>query len=81
VRNSGRAQWPVGTQLRLIQGQVELLHATLASRHSLVVERAEAAETVEVTCELKAPEEAGRYRNFWRLADGDEMFGDRLWLE
>lgn len=39
-------------------------------------------ETFDVSIEMKAPEDVGRYLGFYRLQSGDaESFGDRVWVE
>jgi hypothetical protein len=49
----------------------------------IVLPAAQVGEIVEVQVEVKAPEENGRFIDFWRAAVGEkgELFGDRLWVD
>lgn len=78
VQNTGSRSWPA-TKLVLVNGPVKVLGS---KADVLEIGSASVGETVEVVCELKAPEGEGRYRNYWRLSGVEEgLFGDRLWLE
>lgn len=74
VRNSGTQDWPTGTLLVNRDG--------FSPRHSnFEVPSAKAGESVEVQCDLKAPEDEGSYSDGWQLRHpSGEYFGDHLWV-
>ncbi|GAA6055160.1 hypothetical protein JCM3770_002212 [Rhodotorula araucariae] len=83
VRNVGSTAWPAGTRLVHVSGfSSKLTGAHGARLKSFAVAAAAPGEVTEVQCECKAPEEAGRFMDFWRLATPDgTRFGDRLWVD
>ncbi|BGP46809.1 hypothetical protein JCM10450v2_002657 [Rhodotorula kratochvilovae] len=82
VRNNGTAAWPAGTRLVHVSGFSSRLAGALNRPKSFDVSAVAPGEVAEVQCECKAPEEAGRFMDFWRLAAPDgTRFGDRLWVD
>ncbi|KAL8284265.1 hypothetical protein RQP46_005014 [Phenoliferia psychrophenolica] len=78
VKNTGTDAWPVGTHLVHVGG-FSTSTEDLATKE---VPLALAGEVVEISCDLKAPEEDGRKMFLFRLADANgEVFGDRIWVD
>lgn len=69
--------WTV-VRLILIEGT-----SVIQESREIIVDDVQPGETIEIGCELKAPETEGRVKSFWRLHVGEERiaFGDRLWIE
>ncbi|GAA5909837.1 hypothetical protein JCM5296_001832 [Sporobolomyces johnsonii] len=76
VRNTGTVAWPASTRLVHVGGFTSTSKAA-----SFAVAAAQPGEQVEIQCECKAPEEDGRYMDFWRLSSDEGIFGDRLWVD
>ncbi|GAA5967322.1 hypothetical protein JCM21900_002120 [Sporobolomyces salmonicolor] len=76
VRNTGTIAWPASTRLVHVGG-----FTSTSKVSSFAVAAAQPGEQVEIQCECKAPEEDGRYMDFWRLSSDEGLFGDRLWVD
>ena len=73
VRNSGTCEWPEGTQLVFVRG--ELLNAP----DSVAVSVLPAGESTEVSVEMTAPATDDTFEGTWRLANAEgELFGTLL---
>ena len=72
VRNSGDAAWPQDTVLAFSSD------AQMGAPESVEVGAVEPGDTVEVSVEMKAPAEPGRYTGVWRMKTEDEFFGTKL---
>ncbi|GAA6004852.1 uncharacterized protein JCM10292_002539 [Rhodotorula paludigena] len=82
VRNSGATEWPAGTRLVHVGGFSSKLFGSTGKPRSFEVAMTAPGELAEVQCECKAPEENGRFMDFWRLSLPDgTLFGDRLWVD
>merc|ERR1711991_913288 len=53
----------------------------LAPGAEVAVVAAEAGETVDLSIEMVAPRERGRYCGYYRLTVGGKRFGTRLWVD
>lgn len=80
MRNNGDQAWPAATTLRFVAGD------RLAPRGlevpTVPVGSVEPGEEVEVIGgDMKAPEVPGKYVSYWRLHDGQQYFGNSVWVE
>ncbi|GAA5898389.1 hypothetical protein JCM8208_006968 [Rhodotorula glutinis] len=82
VRNSGTTSWPAGTRLVHVGGFSSKVAGGASRVKSFAVAVVAPGEVAEVQCECKAPDDSGRYMDFWRLSAPDgTRFGDRLWID
>ena len=72
VRNSGDVAWPDDTVLAFASD------AQMGAPESVEVGAVEPGDTVEVSVEMKAPAEPGRYTGVWRMKTADGFFGTNL---
>ncbi|GAA5866567.1 hypothetical protein JCM3774_004016 [Rhodotorula dairenensis] len=80
---AGPSGWPAGCRLVHVGGFSSKHFAANASQpSSFEVNAAAPNEVVSVSCDCKAPEDGGRFMDFWRLALPDgTLFGERLWID
>lgn len=85
---AGPAGWPAGCRLVHVGGFSSrhfagaAAAATTTASSSFDVAAAAPNEVVSVSCDCKAPEDCGRFMDFWRLALPDgTLFGERLWID
>ncbi|BGP54361.1 hypothetical protein JCM8202_000794 [Rhodotorula sphaerocarpa] len=80
---AGPTGWPAGCRLVHVGGFSSTRFAGQSGKpSSFDVAAAEPDEVVSVACECKAPEDNGRYMDFWRLSLPDgTLFGERLWID
>lgn len=72
VRNSSDVAWPQDTVLAFSSD------AQMGAPESVEVGAVEPGDTVEVSVEMKAPAEPGRYTGVWRMKTADGFFGTNL---
>lgn len=72
VRNNGTCAWPADTVLDFFEGD------RMDAPDSVRVGTVEPDEVIEVSVELKAPDETGKYASKWRLRTSDGFFGQKL---
>jgi hypothetical protein len=72
VRNNGTCPWPGDVVLDFFEGD------RIGGPDSVRVGAVEPDEVVEISVELKTPDEAGSYAGKWRLRTADGFFGDKL---
>ncbi|KAK4705812.1 hypothetical protein P7C70_g380, partial [Phenoliferia sp. Uapishka_3] len=78
VKNNGATSWPAGTHLVHVGGYSTSTE-DIATKD---VPLAEAGATVEIQCDLKAPEDEGRVMFLFRLSDAENnVFGERIWVD
>ena len=75
VENDGGVAW-TGARLVFVGGD-----DMLAPGAEVAVVAAEAGETVDLSIEMVAPRERGRYCGYYRLTVGGKRFGARLWVD
>ena len=80
---AGPAGWPAGCRLVHVGGfSSKYFAGTATTAASFDVAAAAPNEVVSVSCDCKAPEDSGRFMDFWRLALPDgTLFGERLWID
>lgn len=80
---AGPTGWPTGCRLVHVGGFSSRHFSTNSDRpSSFEVAAAEPNEIVSISCEAKAPEDSGRFMDFWRLSLPDgTLFGERLWID
>ncbi|GAA5975882.1 hypothetical protein JCM10908_005314 [Rhodotorula pacifica] len=80
---AGPSGWPAGCRLVHVGGFSSKHFATDSTLpSSFEVQAAAPDEVVSVSCDCKAPEDSGRFMDFWRLALPDgTLFGERLWID
>lgn len=72
VRNSGDVAWPDDTVLAFSSD------AQMGAPESVEVGAVAPGDTVDVSVEMKAPAEPGRYTGVWRMKTADGFFGTNL---
>eukprot|EP01116_Phalansterium_solitarium_P011491 TRINITY_DN2718_c0_g1_i1.p1 TRINITY_DN2718_c0_g1~~TRINITY_DN2718_c0_g1_i1.p1 ORF type:complete len:566 (-),score=109.50 TRINITY_DN2718_c0_g1_i1:573-2270(-) len=77
LRNEGPTAWPAGTALTFVGGD------KLAAQDSVLLpSEVPAGHEVDVAIEMTAPDRAGRFVSYWRLAQPDgSRFGQRVWVD
>jgi len=78
LKNTGEVPWPPGTQILFVGGdQMSSALTVPLSRQGPVAP----GEEVDVTVDLVAPQEHGRYVGYWRLTGpmGRKKWGQRVW--
>ncbi|SGY47655.1 BQ5605_C001g00555 [Microbotryum silenes-dioicae] len=82
VMNSGNVTWPASARLVNVGGFTRMRSSTSSAALEFSVPIAQPGETVELSCELQAPEDEGKYMDHWRLRDQatQDFFGDRFWV-
>ena len=76
VRNDGTCPWIRGYSLRLVDG-----HALGAIDRQALPE-AQPGQTVNITIQFTAPQQAGTYRSSWKAHElGGEPFGVQIYME
>ncbi|BGP23505.1 zinc finger, ZZ-type protein [Rhodotorula toruloides] len=80
---AGSNGWPAGCQLVHVGGFSGKHFAGKGNKpSSFEIPAAQPGEIVELQVECKAPEENGRFMDFWRIALPDGTpFSDRLWID
>ncbi|CDZ98811.1 Uncharacterized conserved protein [Phaffia rhodozyma] len=76
LKNTGSTPFPSHTVLSHVGGS-----RPFSVNNQVNVGRVEPGETFEVSLEMKAPEDVGRYLGFYRLQDDATYFGDRVWVD
>lgn len=74
--NNGMESWPAGVVAKRTTG--DEMKGTSAI---VPVAPALPGTSVDVTIDLITPSEPGRYISYWRLFNGEEPFGDRIWID
>ena len=75
IRNPGPETWPTSTCLKLARG-----HQMGVMCSSISVPSLSAGESVDVSIQMKSPDEPGTYDSEWRLASPSGVyFGDSIW--
>ncbi|KAK6166047.1 hypothetical protein SNE40_022831 [Patella caerulea] len=72
--NTGSTAWRDTSMLRLMYGTIPAVKTEVAVPHL------KPGEEGDVTAELTAPEEPGRYQSHWKLFDRGLAFGHRVWV-
>jgi hypothetical protein len=72
VRNSGTCAWPEDAVLAFSSGE------QMGAPDSVEVGAVEPGDEVEISVEMKAPAEAGRYTGSWRMKRTEGFFGGPL---
>jgi len=72
VRNAGTCAWPEDTVLAFSSGE------QMGAPDSVEVGSLDAGAQVEVTVNMKAPDEPARYTGVWQMKTGDGFFGGNL---
>jgi tetratricopeptide (TPR) repeat protein len=76
IRNSGTCDWGHGHQLVFVEGD------QMGTVDSVEVPETAPGEAAEISVELVAPAEPGRYRGYWQMSFGDDQrFGDRVYVQ
>jgi len=76
VRNAGTCDWDAGYRLTFVDGD------RMDGPDWVTVPETPAGESAEISAELVAPSEPGRYRGDWRLCLGEmDCFGDRIYVQ
>eukprot|EP01114_Cavostelium_apophysatum_P005578 TRINITY_DN1676_c0_g1_i1.p1 TRINITY_DN1676_c0_g1~~TRINITY_DN1676_c0_g1_i1.p1 ORF type:complete len:437 (-),score=85.77 TRINITY_DN1676_c0_g1_i1:26-1336(-) len=76
MKNTGTTRWPEDIRLVNTEGQ------PLGPISSVLVASASPGEEIDISVELIAPQEEGRYVSYWRLADENRIqFGHRVWVD
>ncbi|XP_071103664.1 next to BRCA1 gene 1 protein-like [Haliotis cracherodii] len=73
MKNTGSHQWSASTQLRLMWGTIP------APKTEVSVPALPPSQEGNITVELIAPEDPGRYQSHWKLFDRGVNFGHRVW--
>jgi len=81
VKNDGAKEWPSTAELHFTGG--EKMTADAIGPVAIRVGTLSAGAEIDIwTGELKAPEDAGNYRSYWHLSDGNgNLFGHLLWID
>jgi hypothetical protein len=76
VRNTGTCGWDTDYRLVFVDGE------QMGGPDSVAVPDTQVGETAQISVELIAPQEQGRYQGYWRMCvGGTECFGDRVYVE
>merc|ERR1711865_381577 len=76
VVNSGKRQWPDGTLLEHVDGEL------FEGSQPCIVPQLEPGQECELNLDsITAPAESGQFKSFWRLATPNGQFGERLWFD
>ncbi|MGD2165741.1 MAG: NBR1-Ig-like domain-containing protein [Anaerolineae bacterium] len=75
IQNSGSCAWPEDTVLAYVSGE------QMGAPDSVDVPVVEPGGEEEITVQLQAPEEDGRYTGEFRLKSGDNPFGGQFWVK
>lgn len=76
IRNTGSVAWPEQTVLTYVGGD------SLSEARSALVGSVPEGGEVNISVQMTAPQEAGRYQSFWRLSGPDGVrFGQRVWVD
>ncbi|KIP11681.1 hypothetical protein PHLGIDRAFT_10460 [Phlebiopsis gigantea 11061_1 CR5-6] len=80
MRNDGDAEWPGKTTLRYVAGS--RLSPEVSAALQIPVGSVDPGTVIEVIGgEMKAPDVPGKYVSYWRLHDGNEYFGNSVWVD
>ncbi|MEA3341430.1 MAG: NBR1-Ig-like domain-containing protein, partial [Chloroflexota bacterium] len=72
VRNAGTCDWPEDTVLAFSDG------SQMGASASVAVGALESGADIEVSVDMTAPSDAGRYTGSWRMQTADGFFGGNL---
>ncbi len=72
VRNAGTCAWPEDTVLAFASG------SQIGAPDNVAVGAVEPGAEVEVSVDMKAPADAGRYSGIWRIQTAEGFFGGNL---
>jgi hypothetical protein len=76
VRNAGTCDWYAGYRLKFVDGD------RMGGPDWVTVPETPAGESAEISAELVAPSEPGRYRGDWQMCLGEtDCFGDRIYVQ
>jgi hypothetical protein len=76
IRNTGTCEWGVGYRLTFADGD------QMGGPGSVDVPETVAGESAEISVELIAPAEAGRYRGYWQMCvNQSECFGEKVYVQ
>jgi hypothetical protein len=78
LKNTGEVPWPPGTQIMFVGGDQMSASLTVPLSRQAAVQP---GEEVDVSVDLVAPQEHGRYVGYWRLTGpmGRKKWGQRVW--
>jgi len=75
MKNTGTCDWGAGVVIRYSDG------AVLSDHDEVVVPAAAASEVVDVSVPMRAPDQPGTYRSYWRLATpAGRSFGPAVYV-
>ncbi|CAG8656232.1 7940_t:CDS:10, partial [Funneliformis mosseae] len=87
MSNNGGVTWPESTVLQFVGGQ-RMFNDSLVKNGEegtapyIPVGAVEVGKTLDISADLQAPSEPGKYVSFWRLTDKDgNRFGHRVWCD
>lgn len=80
MHNDGDVAWPEETTLRYVAGD-RLSPAEGSTLHVHIGCVLPGADVELVGGEMKAPDVPGKYVSYWRLHDGNEFFGNSVWVD
>jgi len=76
LRNTGEAKWPENTRFVFLNGDA------LTKTEAVVVPSIEPGEEIQVSLDMVAPSQPGRYVSNFRLCTPDGIkFGHRVWVD
>jgi hypothetical protein len=76
IRNTGTCDWDASCRLTFVEGD------QIGGPDWVTVPETPAGENADISVELVAPPEHGRYRGYWQMCVGEsEYFGDRIYVQ
>jgi len=76
LRNTGESSWPEGTKLIFVGGDL------LGAPESIALPRTiNPNDEIDISTQMTAPKQAGRYTGYWRLISEEGRFGQRVWVD
>merc|ERR1711871_1600623 len=82
MRNDGQVAWPEGTTFVPVGGDDMRSKGLAAGTVQLPAAGVAPGAEIDISVELVAPFEPGRYRQMWRLwSPSTHRFGHRVWVE
>ncbi|XP_070569571.1 LOW QUALITY PROTEIN: next to BRCA1 gene 1 protein-like [Ptychodera flava] len=74
LKNEGSLPWNTQTKLKLLWGSIDILCGP-----EVAVPPVPPGQEGTVSVEFEAPKRPGQYQSHWRMCQGDEEFGHRVW--
>jgi len=74
IRNPGPEPWPPSTSLKLARG-----HEMGVTCKSIAVPSLNAGDSIDVSVQMKSPDQPGTYDSEFRLSSPTGYFGDSIW--